>query len=242
MSSYLERYRAGEREQVWAELVALGPAVRDEAVFPDAQAVAREMMLRVRCNIAVLIMRLQQLDYQFFLGIQHAWTIPRKQDYQMLAKLQKGRGPLPLVALTWAEMIGEVDLCGSHPRLSSSVSLDQRGHTPPVSDPLVFGITPISMTDVWPLDATRTQYALTVAPDECMKAETSGGAGSILILPNASFDAAFRSADWWNGLELIPYLRTCFAWGGFPGLRDQPEAAAAAREELAFLTKDLLPI
>ena len=54
MSSYLERYRAGEREQVWAELVALGPAVRDEAVFPDAQAVAREMMLRVRCNICLL--------------------------------------------------------------------------------------------------------------------------------------------------------------------------------------------
>lgn len=139
-------------------------------------------------------------------------------------------------------MIGVVDLCGSHPRLSSYVDLDHRDHHPPVSDPLMLGMTPISMTDVWPLDTPRTQYALTVAPDECMKAETSGGAGSLLILPNPAFDAPFRSDDWWNSLELIPYLRTCFAWGGFPGLRDQPEAAAAARDELAFLTKDLLPI
>jgi len=36
--SYLERYLAGEHEQVWAELVALGPAVREEPVYSDALA------------------------------------------------------------------------------------------------------------------------------------------------------------------------------------------------------------
>jgi hypothetical protein len=39
----------------------------------------------------------------------------------------------------------------------------------------------------------------------------------------------------------VPYLRACFHWGGFPALAGTPEADAA-REEIAFLTKDLLPI
>jgi hypothetical protein len=44
--SYLERYLTGEHEQVWAELVALGAAVRDEPLYSDALAVARETMRR----------------------------------------------------------------------------------------------------------------------------------------------------------------------------------------------------
>ncbi len=34
--TYLERYRASEYEAVWAELVALGPAIRGEPLFADA--------------------------------------------------------------------------------------------------------------------------------------------------------------------------------------------------------------
>jgi hypothetical protein len=42
MTTYLERYRNGEREQVWAELLALGAQVREEPLFSDALAIARE--------------------------------------------------------------------------------------------------------------------------------------------------------------------------------------------------------
>jgi hypothetical protein len=38
MSEYLARYLAGEHEQVWDDLVALGPAVREESVYSDALA------------------------------------------------------------------------------------------------------------------------------------------------------------------------------------------------------------
>lgn len=56
--SYVEHYLAGEHERVWAELVALGEAVRDEPVYSDALAVARE----------TLIPRLRDVGYEFGYG------------------------------------------------------------------------------------------------------------------------------------------------------------------------------
>src|SRR5579863_4090048 len=65
MPSFLERYQNGEREQVWAELNALGPRVRDRAYFADATAVAQETMRRARHNVETLIVRLEKLGYEF---------------------------------------------------------------------------------------------------------------------------------------------------------------------------------
>ena len=65
MPTYLERYLAGEREQVWAELSARGPAIRAEPLFAEAQAVARETMTRARANVALLVQRLTSLGYRF---------------------------------------------------------------------------------------------------------------------------------------------------------------------------------
>jgi hypothetical protein len=72
MSSFLERYARGEHEQVWAELVALGAAVREEPVYADALAVAHETMRRAHCNIEMLIPRLVAVGYQFGYG----WVQP----------------------------------------------------------------------------------------------------------------------------------------------------------------------
>jgi hypothetical protein len=65
MPTYLDRYLAGEHEQVWDELMALGAAVREEPVYSDALAVARETMRRSRSNIETLIPRLDQAGYVF---------------------------------------------------------------------------------------------------------------------------------------------------------------------------------
>ena len=62
---YLERYLAGEYEQVWAELVGLGEQVRREPVFADAWAVACETMRRVRANIERCIPRLVRVGFIF---------------------------------------------------------------------------------------------------------------------------------------------------------------------------------
>jgi len=63
MPTYLERYLQGDHEQVWAQLQSMGEQVRDEPVYSDAVAVARETMLRVRQNIELLIPRLEALGY-----------------------------------------------------------------------------------------------------------------------------------------------------------------------------------
>jgi hypothetical protein len=67
--SYLERYTGGEYESVWEELQALGSAVRQEPLYSDALAVARETIRRVRQNIEVLINRLVQIGFTF--GYDH---------------------------------------------------------------------------------------------------------------------------------------------------------------------------
>jgi hypothetical protein len=63
--SYLERYQHGEYVQVWEELIALGDRVREEPVYSDACAVARETMERGRRNIETIYQRLQSIGYQF---------------------------------------------------------------------------------------------------------------------------------------------------------------------------------
>ncbi|MGH2496471.1 MAG: hypothetical protein ACRDIV_17365 [Ktedonobacteraceae bacterium] len=69
MSTYLERYQSGEYESVWNELVFLGASVRQEPVYADSLAVAREIMRRVRHDIEILVDRLVQRHFIF--GYDH---------------------------------------------------------------------------------------------------------------------------------------------------------------------------
>jgi hypothetical protein len=65
VSNYYDRYRRGERIEVWSDLIALGETVRQEPVYSDAAAVARETMTRARENIETLITRLDGIGYEF---------------------------------------------------------------------------------------------------------------------------------------------------------------------------------
>jgi hypothetical protein len=65
VSNYYDRYRRGERIEVWSDLIALGGAVRQEPVYSDALAVARETMTRARENVETLITRLDGIGYDF---------------------------------------------------------------------------------------------------------------------------------------------------------------------------------
>ena len=60
-----DRYRAGEHQQVWSELIALGEGVRSDPHAADALAVAYETMQRVDANVRTLVERLQALGYTF---------------------------------------------------------------------------------------------------------------------------------------------------------------------------------
>jgi hypothetical protein len=64
-ATYLERYLAGEHQQVWAELVTCGAQVREEPLYSDAWAVACVTMRRVRTNIERFIPRLVHIGFTF---------------------------------------------------------------------------------------------------------------------------------------------------------------------------------
>jgi hypothetical protein len=65
MATFYDRYKAGEHERVWPELVALGETVRHEPIYTDAIAVARETMRRAQANVETLIGRLHTVGYRF---------------------------------------------------------------------------------------------------------------------------------------------------------------------------------
>lgn len=241
MHTFLERYLAGEHVQVWRELTELDAQIRQEPLFGEAVAVARETMRRARHNIALLVPRLRRLGYRFE---QEPWTPPDPQLRELVAECEAQYGPLPLSLRLWYEEVGTVDLIGYHPRLSDNSSFAPRraAERPPLSDPLC----------IWPPDPHLIVDAeengldmpvgalLELAPDMCHKGSYSGGGPMSITLPNPAIDGPLLSDDW-DGMLLVEYLRQSFAWGGFAGL-EGALGADLAQAELAVLTEGLLPL
>ena len=251
MPSYLERYKNGECEQVWAELTALGEQVRQEHILPDALAVAHETMRRVRENAERIILRLQTIKYDFDNStFASAGQQPPGEDVQaQIAALEAQAGPLPLSLRAWYEVGGAVDLTGFN------------AHWPSIyTDPLV--ILPIEealsefadwqqhVADVGPEDVGP--FLVPIAPDFYFKANFGGGGPYQIEVPCAAADAPLLK-EWhgeWHDMTFVEYLRECFRWGGFPGFdishpmnpNHLNADAVMPSEHLALLTADLLPI
>src|SRR5258707_69394 len=281
MPTYLERYLAGEHEQVWAELSARGPAIRAEPLFAEAQAVARETMTRPRANVALLVQRLTSLGYRFIgdaLGPRPTpYAPPSGESLAALRALEHQCGPPPLSIETWYEVVGAVDLMGVYPRLSTFEGMGAEGYidmllggeririrsefpfyvqgAPPsmepfdpdagiAADPLVVWPCIDALVDELELPPDEAgsgpcvQYSLGFAPDALHKANVSGGDGPPVAFGAASMAAPLRGDDW-EGVPFVSYLRTAFAWGGFPGLR---EAVDPPRDLLATLREGLQPL
>ena len=248
----LDRYLAGEHKEVWAELVALGPSVREEAHAPDALAVAYETMQRVEANVATVVERLTAMGYVF---------APR------------GSSMNPFSGLVGAFLKARDTILGqpSTPKGGSRAKVE-RAHIPPgadVTSELVafekqFGVLPLSLrafyevvgevnlighhptldppdnpitTDplvVYGLDEGALEYdedseeegapvAITIAPDDLHKANISGGDPYTMELPDPRADGELVGER--HELFFVDYLRLCFAFGGFPGYegRDGPQ-------------------
>lgn len=112
---FLERYRNGEYEQVWIDLQALGPAVRHEPHYAQAQAVAAETMRRVRRNCDLLVSRLRALGYVFDTFPDGARrfpaTAPRIPPSDAMradmAELESEAGALPLSLRAFWQEVGK---------------------------------------------------------------------------------------------------------------------------------------
>ncbi len=250
MFSYFERYQefasAGyQNSRVWAELTSLGADIRQEPLCSDARAVAFETMARARHNVEVLIERLHALEYHF-LYPEKIWITPDSDTIPALNAFEDQYGMLPLSIRMWYEVVGSLSLMGSHPKLCYMDSFDGGSSKPFYSDPLV--INPLKapplpyyadmVFDTTGEETTDPPYGIWLAPDAIQKANHSGGGPTQIMFPNPAMDAPLLSEQW-DGVLFVSYLQQCFQWGGFPGFIDSPNYP---KEELEFLTKDLLPL
>ena len=113
-ATLLRRYRNGELEAVWRDMVALGPAIRKEPYKGAAWAVAQETMRRAKYNIEMLVERLKQLDYRF-LHEELVYSPCTKEEHKVLTDAERNGLVIPLSSRAFLEEVGNVDLLGSHP-------------------------------------------------------------------------------------------------------------------------------
>jgi len=151
---------------------------------------------------------------------------PAPNVWKDIADFEKRVGAMPLSLRAFYEVVGEVNLIGRHP------TLDPRNNRV-ATDPLV----------VYGFDEGAVEYddededgpaAITIAPDDLHKADTSGGDPYEMAIPDPRADGELLNER--HGLFFVDYLRLCFRFGGFPGYEGQTSVPA----ELATLSAGLL--
>jgi hypothetical protein len=219
--SFLTRYLAGDSLEVWADLLALGPAVRAPEYAEDAQAVARTTMQRVRHNVEVIHARLLLLGYRFQ-EPEAAVVPPPAATAALLEEIERLVGPLPLSLRMFYEVVGSVDL---------RQSIDQISRTPwpaRASETELSILGDYDPLQVFPIqdlhkEACRWQtVAEGAAPhlyfcwaaDENHKAHYSGGENYHVWLPDPAADFCI-SGYYEIDQYFVAYLRSSCASDGF---------------------------
>jgi len=156
-------------------------------------------------------------------------TPPPPDIHDQIVSFEREFAVLPLSLRTFYEVVGEVNLIGSHPALAPA----DRAITP---DPLV----------VYALDEGALEYdeeadeeagrpsAITIAPDDLHKANVSGGDAYEMAVPDLRADGELLNER--HQLFFVDYLRLAFRFGGFPGY----DGAAAVPEEISTLKAGML--
>ncbi|HUQ79925.1 MAG TPA: hypothetical protein VM076_02240 [Gemmatimonadaceae bacterium] len=213
----LERYRTGEHDAVWTELVALGVDVRSDERTADAFAVAYETMARVEANVRMLVQRLAGIGYRFV--AKHAHVPPKASVAKEIVAFERQHGPLPVALRAFYEVVGEVNLMGRHP------AIDPPGNRTAPDPLVVYGFDDglVELDD----DGERPS-AITIGPDDLHKANTSGGDPYEIAIPNPGADGELLNER--HGLLFVDYLRLAFRFGGFPGYDGVDDAPPSLNE------------
>lgn len=254
---FLDRYKNGEYNDVWAELTQMGEDIGDPEVAEDAFAVAREAMQRARRNIELLQERWTKEGWEFgydWAGAHVADEVKRAPP--RLISLEPGRierwgrvnatSPLPLVLGAVVVDIGPVNFVGC----PTAARPGDRYEGPVGAWPGREDADPLQLADVltdferFNVDPEQPeQFGL--FPDNLLKYFMSGAGGFGVVVPESTFDPYICFEE--QPLEidgvlltLGNYLRvTILERGGFGMLGDpafQPDAALLHR-----LTDGLAP-
>ena len=160
-------------------------------------------MRRVDANLRTVVRHLESMGYVF----KAKPHVPPASDVRKnLDTFEKEAGPLPLSLRAFYQIVGEVNLLGRHPALSP-----RTGEVAP--DPLLVyrfeeGLVEYDEEDDAP-------WAITIAPDDLHKADTSGGDAYEMKVPDSRADGELLNER--HRLFFVEYLRLAFTFGGFPG-------------------------
>jgi len=223
---WLERYREGQRAQVWDEMLQLGGAIRRIDLFAEAQLVCDEMAHRARNNIELIVARLAQDGYRFHSNddrqaSETPYVPPTAAAGDHERWLDQRFGPVPMTLGSWVRLVGDVWLVGTHPRWTASAS----------ADPLVIEVEGSRYPDAsirdhfeeewsawhdWSAeDPNAGPFTLPLAPDRLHKANVSGGEPYGIVVPDTSVDGQFVGE---TTEPFVSYLNEVFRNGGFPRL------------------------
>ena len=269
MTSFTERYKQGDRERVWSELVALGNAVRKDPIRADAEGVATETMQRVRYNIESLIPRLQAVGYQFGFGfldqfdeeeretVKHAlptFAPPSTNTRAQIAELEAQAGPFPLSLRAFFTEVGTVNLVGGFPM---GLATKQKGNDDqPVQLDLFGTALPRGLDPLFVYSSTMTLEMWRDWRDRKIRRGEPPVPYNLPIGPDYNAKYGMSGSGHysitvpslapdsllrleWHHTTFVNYLRICFQWGGLVGLECAPNPP---RDLLAYLTEGLLRI
>ena len=155
---------------------------------------------------------------------------PTASAQKQVADFEKQFGALPLSLRAFYEVVGEVNLIGRHP------AIDPPGNPVAVDPLVVYGLDEgLVEYDEEDEDGDGEPNAVTIAPDDLHKANTSGGDPYEMAIPDLRADGELLNER--HRLFFVDYLRLCFKFGGFPGY----EAMGTIPAELDRLSAGLIP-
>ena len=170
----------------------------------------------VGISIHVLIKRLTEWSYQFERP-DEVLPGPEHGTEEAIARIEREIGSLPLALKLFWQVVGSVDLCGSH--------ADWMGCDYP--DPLVVYPPSVAIRELDEFLADREErlrcnfpYLVPVAPDSYHKADVSGGMWYNISVPAIADDPPLNDES--HGTTFVNYLELAITWAGFPGLSRCP--------------------
>ncbi|MEM9955581.1 MAG: hypothetical protein AAF846_28525 [Chloroflexota bacterium] len=243
--NYLERYLTGEYKAVWDELIELGQSELSPKIYHEAEAVAHELMYRVRFNIDNLHKKLIKLNYKFAESEYIYIEPPADTATVYIPHLEKVFGRMPLSFRLFYELIGIVCFVGDHPLLAT---YNNQKRNDIYSDPLFWMPTEFIYDQVLTYavsDGQSYDYAIAFCPDYYHKAGVSGGDSISIRLQGNLIDGQVIGLP--QPVYFVDYLRNIFFWGGFMGFENYVNGLWSDNKwkfpliELSYLTEGLKP-
>ena len=210
------------RQCEWAGILGSEHRLHDLVFRREALEMASSIMRLVRRNVITLLDRLDATGYRFACPGE-AYVPPHDNPRELLDALEEEEIFVPIAMQAWIEIVGGVNLMGSHPEWPSSGYHERSGQGVWTTDPLVVSVNPEWLTnereewsqrkETWAYDPGP--FCFGIAPDDIHKANLSGGMPYEMLADRLRADAIVVNER--HGLPFVAYLRLCFEWGGFPG-------------------------